>query len=95
MLVKNVTVEPENSGLAGNGVSQVTYLRRGKPVRFWTLSTKLPIGFKGSRFAVEMTWALGPEISADQLEHWEATLTRFLKSFPLRKRRGTGDAKRL
>lgn len=31
-------------------------------------------GFKGSRFAVEMTWTLGPEISAPQLEHWEATL---------------------
>jgi len=49
--------------------------------------------FRGSRFAVEMTWALGPEISADQLEHWEATLTRFLKGFPIRKRLGTGDAK--
>src|SRR5690349_14714897 len=29
-------------------------------------------GFKGIRFAVEMTWALGPDISAKQLEHWEA-----------------------
>jgi len=31
-------------------------------------------GFKGSRFAVEMTWALGPDINASDLEHWEATL---------------------
>ena len=31
-------------------------------------------GFKGSRFAVEMTWALGPDIEAADLEHWEATL---------------------
>ena len=31
-------------------------------------------GFKGSRFAVEMTWALGPDIEASDLEYWEATL---------------------
>jgi two-component system, cell cycle sensor histidine kinase and response regulator CckA len=31
-------------------------------------------GFKGIRFAVEMTWTLGPEIGASELEHWEATL---------------------
>ena len=31
-------------------------------------------GFKGSRFAVEMTCALGPDIEAADLEHWEATL---------------------
>jgi len=31
-------------------------------------------GFMGIRFAVEMTWVLGPDISASQLEHWEATL---------------------
>jgi signal transduction histidine kinase len=40
-------------------------------------------GFKGSRFAVEMTWALGPDISADFLEHWEATInTIFVPGFP-------------
>jgi signal transduction histidine kinase len=40
-------------------------------------------GFKGSRFAVEMTWALGPDISADLLEHWEATInTIFVPGFP-------------
>src|SRR5713226_4658001 len=40
-------------------------------------------GFKGSRFAVEMTWALGPDISASLLEHWEATLnTIFVPGFP-------------
>src|SRR5919106_5520995 len=40
-------------------------------------------GFKGIRFAVEMTWILGPDISADRLEHWEATLnTLFVPEFP-------------
>ena len=31
-------------------------------------------GFKGTRFAVEMTWILGPDIAARDLERWEATL---------------------
>lgn len=40
-------------------------------------------GFKGIRFAVEMTWTLGPDISAEQLEHWEASLnTIFVPQFP-------------
>ena len=40
-------------------------------------------GFKGIRFAVEMTWTLGPEIDASLLEHWEATInTLFEPSFP-------------
>ena len=40
-------------------------------------------GFKGVRFAVEMTWALGPDISADLLGHWEATInTLFTPDFP-------------
>jgi signal transduction histidine kinase/CheY-like chemotaxis protein len=39
--------------------------------------------FKGSRFAVEMTWALGPDIDAKLLEHWEATLNNiFYPGFP-------------
>ena len=39
-------------------------------------------GFKGTRFAVEMTWAMGPDISADELEHWEATInTIFVPGF--------------
>ena len=39
-------------------------------------------GFKGCRFAVEMTWALGPDISADELEHWEAMInTIFVPGF--------------
>ncbi len=39
-------------------------------------------GFKGCRFAVEMTWALGPDISADELEHWEAMInTIFVRAF--------------
>jgi len=40
-------------------------------------------GFKGSRFAVEMTWALGPDIDTRLLEHWEATLNNiFYPGFP-------------
>ena len=40
-------------------------------------------GFKGIRFAVEMTWTLGPHIKAAQLEHWEATInTLFTPDFP-------------
>jgi PAS domain S-box-containing protein len=40
-------------------------------------------GFKGVRFAIEMTWILGPDISAERLEHWEATLnTIFVPQFP-------------
>jgi MEDS: MEthanogen/methylotroph, DcmR Sensory domain len=35
-------------------------------------------GFKGTRFAVEMTWAIGPDISANDLEHWEATINTIL-----------------
>jgi signal transduction histidine kinase/ActR/RegA family two-component response regulator len=39
-------------------------------------------GFKGCRFAVEMTWALGPDIGADELEHWEAMInTIFVPGF--------------
>jgi PAS domain S-box-containing protein len=40
-------------------------------------------GFKGARFAVEMTWTLGPDIDTRQLEHWEASInTLFKPSFP-------------
>jgi PAS domain S-box-containing protein len=40
-------------------------------------------GFKGIRFAVEMTWTLGPELGPSHLEHWEATLnTLFVPEFP-------------
>src|ERR1041385_958749 len=40
-------------------------------------------GFKGIRFAVEMTWTLGPNIDSQKLEHWEATInTLFEPSFP-------------
>jgi PAS domain S-box-containing protein len=39
-------------------------------------------GFKGSRFAVEMTWVLGPDIRPSVLENWEATLnTIFVPGF--------------
>ncbi|MDB6065843.1 MAG: putative Histidine kinase [Pedosphaera sp.] len=42
-------------------------------------------GFKGIRFAVEMTWTLGPDIAPHSLEHWEATLNSlFEPSFPAR-----------
>lgn len=42
-------------------------------------------GFKGVRFAGEMTWTLGPDIEASKIEHWEATAnTLFDPSFPCR-----------
>ena len=40
-------------------------------------------GFRGVRFAVEMTWTLGPDIAVQQLEHWEATINMiFVPDFP-------------
>ncbi len=40
-------------------------------------------GFRGVRFAVEMTWTLGLDMRASELEHWEAILnTLFVPSFP-------------
>ena len=43
----------------------------------------LAAGFNGIRFAVEMTWTLGPDIAADRLRHWEATINRiFVPGFP-------------
>ncbi len=42
-------------------------------------------GFGGIRFAVEMTWTLGPDIDPQHLEHWEATInTLFSPAFPTR-----------
>lgn len=43
-------------------------------------------GFRGIRFAIEMTWILGPEISPRDLEQWEATLNTLLLTpdFPVR-----------
>jgi PAS domain S-box-containing protein len=43
----------------------------------------LKADFKGVRFAVEMTWILGPDISVDKLKHWEATInTLFVPGVP-------------
>jgi PAS domain-containing protein len=40
-------------------------------------------GFKGVRFAIEMTWTLTPDIKTESLEHWEATINEiFNRSFP-------------
>ena len=40
-------------------------------------------GFKATRFAVEMTWTLGPDIRTRDLERWEATInTIFAPGFP-------------
>lgn len=40
-------------------------------------------GFTGIRFAVEMTWTLGPAISAERLKHWEAAINKiFVPGFP-------------
>jgi len=37
----------------------------------------------GIRFAVEMTWTLNPDITAERLENWESTLnTIFMPGFP-------------
>jgi PAS domain S-box-containing protein len=47
------------------------------------IHSALASGFKGIRFGVEMTWTLGPDINAQQLEHWEATInTIFTPDFP-------------
>ena len=42
-------------------------------------------GFPAVRFAVEMTWTLGPDINAARLRHWEATInTIFTPDVPAR-----------
>ena len=47
------------------------------------INEALVAGFRGVRFAVEMTWTLGPDIAAEQLEYWEATInTIFVPDFP-------------
>jgi signal transduction histidine kinase len=57
-------------------------LRKAGQVRGF-ISDAANEGFKGVRFAVEMTWTLGPDISAEKLEHWEATInTLFEPAFP-------------
>jgi two-component system cell cycle sensor histidine kinase/response regulator CckA len=38
------------------------------------VGTAANAGFKGVRFAVEMTWTLGPDIDVSDLEHWEASI---------------------
>src|SRR5215469_3724484 len=43
------------------------------------------LGFKGVRFAIEMTWTLGSDSDARKLEGWEATSNTLLEpSFPCR-----------
>jgi signal transduction histidine kinase len=57
-------------------------LRKAAQVRGF-INEAANAGFKGVRFAVEMTWTLGPDISAEKLEHWEATInTLFDPAFP-------------
>ena len=47
------------------------------------MSEAMSAGFSGVRFGVEMTWTLGPDIGAEQLEHWEASInTLFSPGFP-------------
>jgi PAS domain S-box-containing protein len=56
--------------------------RKGQQVLEF-ISAAANAGFKGIRFAVEMTWTLGPDISPQQLEYWEATInTLFEPAFP-------------
>ncbi len=43
------------------------------------------LGFRGIRFAVEMTWTLASDIPADQVEHGESTINTFIAGpFPVR-----------
>lgn len=47
------------------------------------VNAALAAGFQGIRFAVEMTWTLGPDIGPERLKHWEATINRiFVPGFP-------------
>jgi signal transduction histidine kinase len=49
------------------------------------IADALRSGFSGVRFAVEMTWTLGPDIDAACLRHWEATInTLFGPGVPAR-----------
>ncbi len=49
------------------------------------IADALDAGFAGVRFAVEMTWTLGPDIDAGRLRHWEATInTIFTSDVPAR-----------
>jgi signal transduction histidine kinase len=41
-------------------------------------------GHTGARFAIEMTWTLGPAIEADELQRWEAMLNDVLAGGPVR-----------
>jgi hypothetical protein len=43
----------------------------------------LAAGFSGVRIAVEMTWALNPDIPLDAVEHWEATSNDLLRTAPI------------
>ncbi len=42
------------------------------------IAESLADGFKGLRLAVEMTCALGPQIDAERLEHWEVSINEIL-----------------
>ncbi|MCG3111063.1 MAG: PAS domain S-box protein [Candidatus Manganitrophus sp. SB1] len=49
------------------------------------IDAALSAGFTGIRFAVEMTWALGPDISGEKIRDWEATINQiFTPGFPAR-----------
>lgn len=49
------------------------------------IDSALKQGFKGIRFAVEMTWSLGPDIDVERLRHWEATINEvFTPDVPAR-----------
>jgi signal transduction histidine kinase len=42
-------------------------------------------GFNGIRFGIEMTWTLGPDITATRLQRWEALLNELVAGeFPIR-----------
>jgi PAS domain S-box-containing protein len=57
-------------------------LRKAEQVRA-IVADALSKGFTGIRFGVEMTWTLGPDIDAERLRHWEATInTIFTPELP-------------
>jgi signal transduction histidine kinase len=43
------------------------------------IDAALAAGFSGIRFAVEMTWTLGPDVDVELLRHWEATINTIFK----------------
>ena len=54
-------------------------IRKAAQVRA-ILEAAFASGFGGVRFAVEMTWTLGPDIPAESIEAWEANSTAMMSA---------------